>query len=74
MHDITLAAMFAEYIIVMKEGKILLSGSSVDVVHSQELKDAYDNRIEIYTLENGRPVIVASKDHFNQRKNSEREF
>lgn len=65
MHDITLAAMFAQQIIVMKEGKILLSGSSDRVIHSPELKSAYDNRIEVYTLENGRPVIVASKENFN---------
>ncbi|MEJ0014447.1 MAG: ABC transporter ATP-binding protein [Actinomycetota bacterium] len=65
MHDITLAAMFAEYIIVMKEGKILLSGTSEHVIHSEELKQAYDHRIEIYILENGRPVIVASKEKFN---------
>ena len=65
MHDITLAAMFAERIIVMKEGKIILSGPSQDVIHSPELKSAYDNRIEVYTLENGRSVIVASKEDFN---------
>jgi len=65
MHDITLAAMFAEKIVVMKEGKILLVGDTNQVIHSPELKSAYDNRIEVYTLENGRTVIVASKEGFN---------
>jgi iron complex transport system ATP-binding protein len=65
MHDITLAAMFAQQIIVMKEGKILLAGDTTKVIHSLELKKAYDNRIEVYTLDNGRPVIVASKEEFN---------
>ena len=65
MHDITLAAMFAERIVVMKEGKILLSGESKEVIHSPELKSAYDNRVEVYTLENGQSVIVASKEDFN---------
>jgi len=37
MHDITLAAMFAERIVVMKEGKVLLSGASQEVIHSPEL-------------------------------------
>ena len=61
MHDITLAAMFAERIIVMKEGRVLLSGHSADVIHSEELRRAFDNRIDVYTLDSGRPVIIASK-------------
>lgn len=61
MHDITLAAMFAERIVIMKEGKVLLSGASHDVIHSPELRSAFDNRIDVYTLDTGRPVIVASK-------------
>ncbi len=61
MHDITLAAMFAERIVVMKEGKVLLSGASQEVIHSPELKRAFDNRSDVYTLDTGRPVIVASK-------------
>lgn len=62
MHDLTLAAMFAEELIIVQAGKILLSGDSHTVIHSPELKQAYDNRIAVYTLESGRPVIVANKD------------
>ena len=62
MHDLTLAAMFAERLVVLKAGKILISGDSQVVIHSSELKKAYDNRIAVYTLDSGRPVIVASKD------------
>jgi iron complex transport system ATP-binding protein len=61
MHDITLAAMFAERIVIMKEGRVLLSGASQDVIHSPELRSAFDNRIDVYTLDSGRPVIVATK-------------
>jgi len=67
MHDITLAAMFAEHIVVMKEGKVLLSGTSREVIHSSELKRAFDNRIDVYTLDSGRPVIVASKQQGNEK-------
>jgi len=65
MHDLTLAAMFAERIVVLQGGKILLSGDSQQVIHSPELKRAYDNRIDVYTLDSGRPVVVASKDRDN---------
>ena len=62
MHDITLAAMYAEKIVVMQEGKVLLHGTSDFVIHSPELKEAFENRINVFTLESGRPVIVAKKD------------
>ena len=62
MHDITLAAMYAEKIVVMQEGKVLLHGTSDFVIHSPELKSAFENRINVYTLDSGRPVIVANKD------------
>jgi iron complex transport system ATP-binding protein len=62
MHDITLAAMYADHIIVMKQGRILLSGTASDVVHSPELKNAFDNRINVFTLDSGRPVIMPAKD------------
>ncbi len=62
MHDITLAAMYAEKIVVMQEGKVLLHGTSEFVIHSPELKAAFENRINVFTLESGRPVIVAKKD------------
>ena len=63
MHDITLAAMYADHIIVMKQGGILLSGTSHDVVHSPELKKAFDNRINVFTLDSGRPVIMPTKEN-----------
>jgi iron complex transport system ATP-binding protein len=65
MHDITLAAMYAEKIVVMREGKVLLSGTSDFVIHSPELQVAFENRISVFTLDSGRPVIVAKKDLSN---------
>ena len=65
MHDITLAAMYAEKIVVMHQGKVLLNGTSDFVIHSPELKTAFENRINVFTLDSGRPVIVAKKDLSN---------
>jgi iron complex transport system ATP-binding protein len=61
MHDITLAAMYANQIVVMKEGRILLSGASDVVVHSGQLKEAFENRINVFTLDSGRSVILPNK-------------
>jgi iron complex transport system ATP-binding protein len=62
MHDITLGAMYAERIVIMQNGKVLLDGPSKTVIHSTQLKLAFDDRITIHTLDNGRPVIVATKN------------
>jgi iron complex transport system ATP-binding protein len=62
MHDITLGAMYAERIVIMQNGKVLLDGPSNTVIHSPQLKHAFDDRITIHTLDNGRPVIVATKN------------
>lgn len=62
MHDITLGAMYAERIIIMQKGRVLLDGPSDYVIHSPELKLAFEDRISIHTLDNGRPVIIATRD------------
>ncbi|MEN9324786.1 MAG: hypothetical protein RL414_540 [Actinomycetota bacterium] len=67
MHDITLAAMYAERIVVMQDGKVLLDGNASEVIHSSELRTAFDNRINVYTLDSGRPVIIATKDERDHR-------
>jgi iron complex transport system ATP-binding protein len=61
MHDITLGAMYAERIVIMQHGKVLLDGPANQVIHSTHLKSAFDDAITIHTLDNGRPVIVANK-------------
>jgi iron complex transport system ATP-binding protein len=61
MHDITMGAMYAERIVIMQSGKVLLDGPANDVIHSAQLKSAFDDAITIHTLDNGRPVIVANK-------------
>jgi iron complex transport system ATP-binding protein len=61
MHDITLAAMYADQIVVMKQGRILRTGPSDVVVHSEQLKEAFENRINVFTLDSGRSVILPNK-------------
>lgn len=62
MHDITLAAMYADRLIVMQSGRVLAEGEAQEIIHSAELRQAFDDRINVFTLDSGRPVIVAKKD------------
>jgi hypothetical protein len=45
----------------MQSGRVLLDGESQSVIHSPELRSAFDDRISVHLLENGRPVIIAAK-------------
>lgn len=62
MHDLTLAAMYADEIAILKEGTILKTGKAHEIVHTSELKDAFDNQINVYTLETGNTVIYPEKN------------
>ena len=42
-------------------GRVLLDGESQTVIHSPELRSAFDDRISVHLLDNGRPVIIAAK-------------
>lgn len=62
MHDITLAAMYADEIAVMSEGKLLNYGPANEMIHGSELKSAFNNQISVFTLDSGNPVILPQKD------------
>ena len=61
MHDLTLAAMYADEISVMQSGKILSTGPVDQVIHAAELKRAFNNGINVQTLDSGSTVIYPSK-------------
>lgn len=61
-HDISLATLYADQLIVMKSGSVLISGPTQSVIHSRTFTDAYEGNISVHTLESGRTVVVADKD------------
>jgi ABC-type enterochelin transport system ATPase subunit len=46
----------------MREGRVLLDGNASSVIHSEELKSAFDHGISVHTLTDGHTVIVANRD------------
>jgi iron complex transport system ATP-binding protein len=63
MHDLTLAAMYADEIAVLSSGKLLNYGPAEEIVHGADLKEAFKNRINVFTLDSGNPVILPQKDY-----------
>ena len=62
MHDLTLAAMYADEIVILKEGSILKTGRADEIVHATELKEAFNNQINVYTLDSGNTVIFPERN------------
>ncbi len=65
MHDITLSSMYSDQIVVMNQGKVSLTGSAEKVMHSAELKAAFDNSISVHTLESGESIVIASRKNLS---------
>ena len=62
MHDLTLAAMYADEIVILKDGSILKTGRADEIVHATELKQAFNNQINVYTLDSGNTVIFPERN------------
>ncbi len=60
LHDLNLAARFAERILLMREGRIIAQGSAADVLSLEELGKTYGVDIELQTTRNGVLCVAAS--------------
>ena len=61
LHDLSLASMYADSLIVLSDGKVLEYGKTSLVIHGEGLKRAYGKQISVHTLDSGRTVIVADR-------------
>ncbi len=60
LHDLNLAARFADHVVLMREGRILLSGKPEDVLSSPELAETYGVNIDIQKTQSGLLTVAAS--------------
>ncbi len=60
LHDINLAARFADYIVLMSDGRILASGPPSAVINSDNIQEAFSVEIDLIKGEGiERPMILA---------------
>jgi len=57
LHDLNLAVKFADYVILLKDGKIYGNGKPEDVLTSEAVRDVYGVESEIVKNEKGRFVL-----------------
>ena len=60
LHDLNLAAQYADKIVLMRAGKIICSGSAHEVLQPKWLSQTYEHPLSvIYNPENNKPVIIS---------------
>lgn len=59
LHDLNLAARFADQVTLMREGRIVAEGTPGDVLSSSELGDTYGIAIELYETKGGHLTVAA---------------
>ena len=57
LHDLNLAAMFCDWLVVMKAGRIVMEGTPKNVITEQMLADVYGVRSRVKYDEAGLPIV-----------------
>ncbi|WP_062352411.1 ABC transporter ATP-binding protein [Bacillus kwashiorkori] len=60
IHDINFASVYSDYIVALKDGKIVKEGTTEEVINRQVLRDIYDMDIAIKNVENCRICVYFS--------------
>ena len=58
LHHLDLAAMFADEIIVLKEGTVYAQGAPKDIFTEAMMEDVYRVKTKIYMDDNGLPHVI----------------
>lgn len=59
LHDLNLAADFADDVVLLRDGKVLVNGTADDVLTETNLSACFDVPIEVMAHTNGRRLILA---------------
>lgn len=57
IHDINFASCYSDYIVALKDGKVIEEGSTDKIINSQILKDVYDMDIQIEDIDENRICV-----------------
>ncbi len=61
MHDLTLAGQYADRLVLIDSGRIVMQGSATDVLTPENLSRHYKARVQIIDID-GRPVVLPVRD------------
>lgn len=59
LHELNLAAAFADHVVMMREGRIVAEGTGMDVIRPEELQQVFELRSDVIADPlTGRPVCL----------------
>lgn len=68
LHDLNLASMFCDEIIMLKDGKVFAQGTPKQVITKNNLKEIYQLKSDIIFLEDDTPYVIPKLKTNNERK------
>jgi iron complex transport system ATP-binding protein len=60
LHDLTLAGQFADRLVLLNKGRLVLDGPSGEVVRSRELSECYEMELRVIDVD-GADVVVPAR-------------
>jgi iron complex transport system ATP-binding protein len=64
MHDLTLAGMYADQLVLMHEGSVVASGSAAQVLSAETLAEFYGVRVTVHHEPDGTVVVIPRRESF----------
>jgi iron complex transport system ATP-binding protein len=65
MHDLTLAGMYADQLVLMHEGSIVAKGSAAQVLSPETLAEFYGVRVTVHHEPDGTVVVIPRRESFH---------
>jgi iron complex transport system ATP-binding protein len=65
MHDLTLAGMYADQLVLMHEGSIVAKGSAAQVLSPETLAEFYGVRVTVHHEPDGTVVVIPRREAFH---------
>jgi iron complex transport system ATP-binding protein len=61
MHDLTLAAQFADRLVLLSDGRVIASGPPADVLDEKVLSACFGGRVRVLTDDDGQLLVVPQR-------------
>ena len=61
LHDLTLAAQFADRLVLLDEGRVVAFGTPAEVLDEQLLSRCFGGQVRVLTGEDGRLLVVPQR-------------
>ena len=65
MHDLTLAGMYADRLVLMHEGSVVACGPAADVLRPETLAEFYGVRVSVHHEPDGTVVVIPRRESFD---------